>query len=222
VAQENPEIEKLLRQGLKQIDIVIDGHCVRRLTRYCEELRKWNRKINLVARNTSLQDLVEKHFLDSLTLLPALQELNYGDGPLLDVGSGAGFPGLVLKIACPDLRILLLEPRQRRAVFLRHIIRILGLEGIEVSTKRIEDEGAVSGYHFALITGRAVADVSRFLKMVDPGIVADTFVLCMQGPSEKQRWEKGTRAGAMRCVKILETVLPFSRSQRCVLIFQRT
>ena len=216
------ELEKLFRQGLKQLGIELDPHRVQRLIGYCEELRKWNRKINLIARNTSVQDIVEKHFLDSLALVPVLRELEYGGGPLLDVGSGAGFPGLVLKIARPDVPVLLLEPRHRRAAFLRHMIRTMNLDGIEVSTARVEDQGAISGYDFDAITGRAVADVSRFLEMAGPGIGQKTTVLCMQGPAGRQRWEVGSVAGPMRCVKIFETVLPWSRSQRFILIFQRT
>ncbi|GBE53477.1 ribosomal RNA small subunit methyltransferase G [bacterium BMS3Bbin14] len=216
---ENSAAAGLLGQGLEQLGIGLDEHARRRLLRYCEELQKWNRKINLIARNTSLPDIIEKHFLDSLTLLPVLSEMP--PGPLLDVGSGAGFPGLVVKIAHPARPVLLLEPRQRRSVFLRHIIRTLSLEGIEVSTARVEDDEPRPGFeNFAIITGRAVADVARFLEMVGPRVGPATVVACMQGPAGKQDWRQGSRAGNLRCLGRRETVLPFSGARRFILLFQ--
>jgi len=221
VERENSAAAELLGQGLEQLGIGLDAHARRCLLRYCEELRQWNRKINLIARNTSLPDIIEKHFLDSLTLLPVLDELPPGDGPLLDVGSGAGFPGLVVKIARPGRQVLLLEPRQRRSIFLRHIIRTLSLEGIEVSTTRVEDDETRPGFeHFAVITGRAVADVARFLAMVAPRIGRTTIVACMQGPAGKQGWRQGSRAGDLRCLGRREIVLPFSGARRFILLFQ--
>ncbi|NIA05072.1 MAG: 16S rRNA (guanine(527)-N(7))-methyltransferase RsmG [Proteobacteria bacterium] len=218
---ENSAAAELLGQGLEQLGIGLDEHARRRLLRYCEELQKWNRKINLIARNTSLPDIIEKHFLDSLTLLPVLSEMAPGPGPLLDVGSGAGFPGLVVKIARPARQVLLLEPRQRRSVFLRHIIRTLSLAGIEVSTARVEDDGPRPGDdNFAVITGRAVADVARFLKMVGPCAGPATIVACMQGPAGKRGWRQGSRVGNLRCLGWRETVLPFSGARRFILLFQ--
>ncbi len=216
---ENSAAAELLDRGLERLGIGLDEHARRRLLRYCEELRKWNRKINLIARNTSLPDIIEKHFLDSLTLLPVLGEM--APGPLLDVGSGAGFPGLVVKIASPARRVLLLEPRQRRSVFLRHIIRTLSLEGVEVSTARVEDDDTRPGCeYFAVITGRAVADVAGFLEMVGPRVGPATVVACMQGPTGKQGWRPGSRAGNLRCLGRRDIVLPFSGSRRFILLFQ--
>lgn len=221
MGRENAAAAELLGQGLEQLCIGLDEHACCRLLRYCEELRKWNRKINLIARNTSLPDIIEKHFLDSLTLLPVLGEMAPGPGPLLDVGSGAGFPGLVVKIARPARRVLLLEPRQRRSVFLRHVIRTLSLEGIEVSTARVEDEEPRPGDdHFSVITGRAVADVAGFLEMVAPRVGPTTVVACMQGPAGKQGWRQGSRVGSLRCLGWREIVLPFTGAQRFILLFQ--
>ncbi len=217
---ENPAAAGLLGQGLEQLGIGIDEQACRRLVYYCEELRQWNRKINLIARNTSLPDIIEKHFLDSLTLLPVLDEMA-GSGPLLDVGSGAGFPGLVVKTACPARQVLLLEPRQRRSIFLRHIIRTLSLEGIKVLTSRVEDDELWPGDdNFSVITGRAVADVARFLGMVAPRVGRTTIVACMQGPAGKQGWQQGARAGNLHCLGRREIVLPFSGARRFILLFQ--
>ena len=103
---------------------------------YFAELRKWMRRINLVARETTTEQLLELHFLDSLTLAPLVA--HHPNLHLLDIGSGAGFPGLVLAAVLPEARFTLIEPRQKRAVFLRHVARRLGLSYVQVVEERVE------------------------------------------------------------------------------------
>lgn len=190
------------------------------LVRYCLELEKWNRKVNLIAKDTPLPDIVDKHFLDSLILIPVLDRLRPKGGSLLDVGSGAGFPGLVVKIARPGWRISLLEPRERRGIFLRHIIRTLNLTGIRVEPSRIEEGRLVSDYQ--LITGRAVADVPTFLAMVAGLATPETYVICMQGEGGRQGLQPGDRVGTFVCVGVEEDRLPFSGDHRFLLLFNKT
>lgn len=210
----------LLRRGLDLSGIRVDGEVLARLTFYCLELEKWNRKINLIARNTRRQDIVDKHFLDSLTLVLVLDRLAPAKPSLLDVGSGAGFPGLVLKIVRPGYRVVLLEPREKRVAFLRHVIRQTGLKNIEVAAARIE-EGRVADRTYSFITGRAVADVKTFLKMVGPLAAPETLVICMQGIHGRQDWREGYRANDFVCAGVEETQLPFSRARRFLLLFRR-
>ena len=100
------------------------------------------------------------------------------------------FPGLVVKIARPALRITLLEPRERRVIFLRHIIRTLRLAGIGVEPSRIEEGRLASDYQ--IITGRAVADVPSFLAMVEGLATPETHVVCMQGEGGRQDLARGS------------------------------
>ena len=105
---------------------------------YYRILADWNGRMNL----TSVIDYAEvqvKHFLDSLTLLPALGGDLPPGGKVVDVGAGAGFPGLPLKLACPDLMLTLVESTGKKANFLRHLIETLALEGVDVHTGRAED-----------------------------------------------------------------------------------
>ncbi|HHO48453.1 MAG TPA: 16S rRNA (guanine(527)-N(7))-methyltransferase RsmG [Desulfobacteraceae bacterium] len=214
------EAGDLLRRGLERLGIGAGDETVARLVRYCVELEKWNRKINLIARNTRLEDIVDKHFLDSLTLVPILDRLARANSSLLDVGSGAGFPGLVLKIVRPDLSVVLLEPRERRGAFLRHVIRQTGLKDIEVAAARVEEKRIAAG-KYAVITGRAVADVATFLGMVAPLAGPETLVICMQGGGGRGDWRKGDRVGGFACVGVEETMLPFSRAKRFMLLFRK-
>lgn len=118
-----------LEEGLALAGIALDTAALGRLERYWLELRKWNQKINLIAKGSTDEEIVENHFLDSLTLLPLLGE---GEIHLLDIGSGAGFPGLVVKAARPDIHLTLVEPRHKRVAFLGQIVRSLQLSEVRI------------------------------------------------------------------------------------------
>ncbi len=123
---------------------------------YYRELDRWSQKINL----TSIHDTKEtaiKHFLDSLLYGQALER--EPNASLLDVGSGAGFPGLPLKIIMPELHVTLLEPNEKKTSFLRHVIGTLDLRDASVVSKSLHDFSRVAAQHgrFSYITTRAVA-----------------------------------------------------------------
>ena len=125
------------------------------LASYYRELERWNQKINLSA----IQDtkaITIKHFLDSLLYSQALEERK--NASLLDVGSGAGFPGLPLKILVPELQMTLLEPNEKKTSFLRHVIGTLDLKNVSVVSKNFRDFSRVSAGQgrFSYIVTRAV------------------------------------------------------------------
>jgi len=222
MSSEEKKVEQVFRSGLERLDLALGDEQVNSLVLYCRELRKWNRKVNLVARNTLLTDLVDRHFLDSLTLLPLLARFADMTGSLLDVGSGAGFPGLAVKIACPSLNVILLEPRERRAAFLRHVIRLLALDGIDVLVCRTDELVAGTDTPYTVITGRAVADVAAFLRMVGHLASPGTLVICMQGSGGREKWTPNSVADGFQCIGIEETVLPVSRIRRYLLLFRKS
>jgi len=188
---------------------------------YFSELEKWNRKMNLVAKAAEM-DILETHFLDSLTLLPEIS-----DGPLLDVGSGAGFPGLVLKIARPALAVTLLEPRQKRVSFLQHVIRSLHLTGIEVVADRLAtgDQTFVQEHgQFPSITSRALAEIEPFLALVEPLSPQEGRVLCMKGPrcdEELAAWRQRSPFSPFVVERSVRFSLPFSGAGRSLVIFKK-
>lgn len=125
-------------------------------TSYYGELERWNKKVSL----TSIHDTKEvaiKHFLDSLLYSQAVERRN--NASLLDVGSGAGFPGLPLKILVPELHMTLLEPNEKKTSFLRHIIGTLDLRDVSVVSSNLRDFSRTKTHHgrFSYITTRAVA-----------------------------------------------------------------
>ncbi|MEE4165318.1 MAG: 16S rRNA (guanine(527)-N(7))-methyltransferase RsmG, partial [Desulfocapsaceae bacterium] len=179
-----PEFARLIRHGSRDFGIDLDEAAVGRLFMYFQELRRWNRKMNLISRETAEQAIVEKHFVDSLALLMLLDEKQ---DCLLDVGSGAGFPGLVCKIARPEMAVRLVEPRLKRVSFLRHVIRCCELTDISVQSCRLEDLSAGEGEpRFTCIACRAVSDVVHFLALCERFCAADRRVICMKGPKFRE------------------------------------
>ena len=121
---------------------------------YLIELEKWNRKISLTAIREE-QEIIIKHFIDSFSYVKGFDPRPAAK--LLDMGSGAGFPALPLKIAFPDLEITLVEAVQKKASFLRHIIRTLALSGVEVADKRTEALPESYSAVYDVVTARAFA-----------------------------------------------------------------
>ncbi len=148
------------------VDILIDGSStfgiklaanqVSAITSYYRELGRWNQKVNLTAARDP-KEIAIKHFLDSLLFSQALEQR--ADVSLLDVGSGAGFPGLPLKILIPELRVTLLEPNEKKTSFLRHVIGTLDLKDVSVVSKSLRDFCREPDHQgrYSYVTTRAVA-----------------------------------------------------------------
>lgn len=129
-------MEKIvLTQAAQQLGIALSDMQSEQFDVYQNELLKWNAKTNLISEKSS-KEIVKRHFLDSLT---ALQFIDKHNARILDIGSGAGFPGIPLKIAFPNLQLYLLESNRKKVSFLKHIIRLLGLTEMFVLHERAEN-----------------------------------------------------------------------------------
>ena len=221
MAVDSVQTEKLLYEGARLLGIPIEHQKLELLFQYYLELHKWNRKINLVARNTPIDISLEKHFLDSLTLVPLIKQYASPHPSLLDVGSGAGFPGLVLKTVYPELETILVEPRQKRSIFLRHIIRTLDLKKVEVKTMRIEDRSCLDPESsFSFVTSRALAEPAKFLAMITPLLKPETIVIFMQGQMDINQWFTARVKEQFTLLEHLELTLPFSKSRRQLVLIK--
>lgn len=218
------DCKKILNKGINQLGIQPRSGTVAMLCVYFDELTKWNQKINLVAK-ASEQEILETHFLDSLTLLPLLKAKK-SSSDLLDIGTGAGFPGLVLKTVQSELEVTLVEPRQKRVSFLKHIIRTLGLKGVEILPVRLEKKTALktTDKQFSIITSRAFTSIIDFLELVEPLSPVNGTVICMKGPKayeEIEVWKKKKPDSPFALSNIQEGKLPFSNSTRNLVTFTK-
>jgi 16S rRNA (guanine527-N7)-methyltransferase len=166
---------EILRQGARTLGLSLGPQHLAKFEAYYRELTSWNQRFNLTAI-TGYQEVQRRHFLDSLCCLLAFPQPNGGDGipdtvPVqrgglglrcLDVGTGAGFPGLPLKILLPDMRLTLLESVGKKVTFLRHMVRALQLTGVEVIQGRAEEVAHLAEHRdcYDVVLARAVAHLS--------------------------------------------------------------
>jgi 16S rRNA (guanine527-N7)-methyltransferase len=162
---------KKLIEGAGKLGIKLNSRQVEQFELYYRELIEWNKKINLTAIR-DYSSVQVKHFLDSLTIALALSEEEVASPGfrMADIGTGAGFPGVPLKIVFPQSRLVLIEPTTKKTVFLNHIIRKLELENVEVLNSRAEEAGHLPAYReqFALVLSRAVALLPTLVELTLP------------------------------------------------------
>ena len=146
---------------LNKIDIILSDYQLNQLDKYYNILVEYNKNINLTTI-TDYNQVLLKHFYDSLTITKAIELTNQ---KVCDIGTGAGFPGIVLKIAYPNLKITLVESLTKRCAFLNEVIKKLGLEDIKVVNQRAEEFSQNNIEYFDIITSRAVAKLNILLEL---------------------------------------------------------
>jgi len=214
------ENRNLLIKGAKVFGIELDEKAVDAFDLYLRVLLKWNQRINLTAIRSE-KEIIVKHFLDSLSVYPYLPE----SGSLLDVGSGAGFPGIPLKMVCPYLRMTLIDSVRKKVDFDRHAIRTLGLKEIEALHGRIQDEAVHEQYeeHFDVVISRAFSDLQTFLNLSFPFLKTGGMALAMKGSLKDEEPPLPSEAGRTPYqLKGTHTFfLPFSQFERSILVFEK-
>jgi len=165
----------LLRAGLEELGFSYSEKQAEAFIDYLEELKKWNKAYNLTALKTD-RDIIIKHFLDSLLFAQALPP---DVSTLADVGSGAGFPGIPIKIMFPNLSVILIEPTQKKAIFLRHICSRLQLKNVEIIDKRVEE---VKGLQVDVAVTRALFSVRDFIEKTKDILNEHGILILSKGP----------------------------------------
>lgn len=176
------EINNLLVEGAAQLGIVLTEEKIKVFDQFLEELNEWRKRINLISRADD-RDIILKDFLDSLTILKYVPR----GASVADLGSGAGFPGIPLKIARPDIKALLLESTRKKVFFLKNLVRILGLRDVEVhwAEKREEPRGEDSG-EFDMVISRAFGSLLKFSSIGGPLVRRGGILLAMKGKKGKE------------------------------------
>jgi 16S rRNA (guanine527-N7)-methyltransferase len=189
---------------------------------YLRELLAWNEKINLVSVKSDL-DIPIKHFIDSLTPLPLLKDTSKR---LLDIGTGAGFPGVPLKIAMPSLKVFLLEASRKKASFLKHIIRTLDLDGITVIHNRVEhimQDDTYKGF-FDTVISRATLKIPDLLRFGAWFLCDNGILIAMKGPDGGNEWKNATELSAISKLMLLSSHhfrLPATGDGRTILLYKK-
>ena len=172
--------------GAKDLKIQIDQGKIDQFAIHAFELLRWSRKTNLTAISDPLEIAV-KHYLDSIAPVPIIPP----GASLLDMGSGGGFPGIPLKIMIPSLSVTLIDASRKKVSFLKHVIRILGLDNIEAGHVRAEDlsrDGNLNNAYDVIIS-RALSSMLKFVQISLPLLSKDGFIIAMKGKMSVKKIE---------------------------------
>ena len=187
---EYEEFKSELIKQLKKIDIEIDEEKVIKFYKYMNLLIEWNKKINLTAI-IEPNDIILKHFVDSLTIVKDIGQ----NGKLADIGTGAGFPGIPIKIFIPEIDVTLIDSLNKRINFLNEVIEQLELKNIVAVHGRTEDLGKDKKYRekFDYVTSRAVANLSVLSEYVLPLVKIGGKCICMKGSNVEEEVEESKK-----------------------------
>jgi 16S rRNA (guanine527-N7)-methyltransferase len=210
----------LLRENAHDFGIDLSQHHLDLFSTYMDELLEWNRRINLTGLSERKRIIIEL-FLDSLIPTPFIPEKER----LLDVGSGAGFPGIVIKVCRPHLKTCLLEANSRKTSFLKQVVRLLKLTDVDIVNGRIEtdkDKLHPDGYH--LITARALAGLDQVVTWCSPFLCADGLLISFLGSGAENELEKSKillEKNSLVVDRLIPYSLPGMSSGRALALLKR-
>lgn len=175
------------------------------LCRYEALLREWSERVRLISRGDT-EHLRERHTLDSLACLPLLP-----DGPLLDLGTGGGLPGVPIAICDPDRTVVLVDSTRMKCLFLRQVVSEIALSNTTVEHARVEELTAT----YSVVTARAVADLKKLWELSRDRLSPGGELVAYKGPKESEQWEKAREwkgVDAVEVVVVKQGVLPRDRA----------
>ena len=217
---------KLFNQGLEELGIELSGEQIEQFIKFYEMLVEKNKVMNLTAI-TEFEEVIVKHFLDSLALVKVVGKEKLASGiNIIDVGTGAGFPGIPLKIAFPDINITLLDSLNKRINFLKEVSLELKLENVEFIHGRSEDFGRNPQYRekFDICVSRAVANLATLSEFCVPFVKqGGYFIPYKAGDCGKEVEESVTAVDKMggSISKTLEYIVPSSDLNRVLLLIKK-
>jgi len=210
-----------IENKLNNLSITLSNEQTEKLYKYMNMLLKWNEKMNLTAIIEE-EEVITKHFVDSLTILKHIRE----DDKVIDVGTGAGFPGIPVKILNETINCVLLDSLNKRIIFLDEAINELELDDIKTIHARAEELGEKREHReqYDVVVARAVAPLNILLEYISPYAKVGGICICMKGPHIDDELKQSQRAINMLGLK-LETIetfeLPETDMTRNIIIFRK-
>ena len=207
---------EVFKEEVKKLGISLTHDHLDQLALFYQLLLSWNEKMNLT-RITNQEEVYLKHFYDSLTIYKEVK-LETVD-TLCDIGSGAGFPGIVLKIAFPNLNITLIDSLQKRVNYLNEIINELKLSNIRAIHTRAEDYARVNREKYQIVTARAVANLKVLSELCLPLVKENGYFIAMKGNIDEELAEARAMIGTLggKIEDIYEFNLPIEESHRTLI-----
>ncbi len=213
-------LQTMLLKGAEELGVKLSTKNINDFIIYLEELKIWSKKINLTGLKKD-EDIITNHFLDSLSILKYIKE----DSTLLDIGTGAGFPGVPISIVYPGCFVTVLDSAQKKILFVRNIIRRLSLRNVKAITGRAEaKENNLKGISFDFVVTRAVSDFYNVIKLSSPYLNQNGRMIVMRGEKgelELEVMSKEIENLELSVDKIDVFNLPFSGAKRVSIILKK-
>lgn len=215
------EFSNLMQEYGKEINIVFTEEQLQKFYQYMNLLIEWNEKINLTAI-VEPKEIILKHFMDSLTIIKHIEQ----NKTVIDIGTGAGFPGIPIKIMREDLKITLLDSLNKRINFLDEVIQKLELKNITSVHARIEEYAKNKQYRekYDIVTSRAVANLTTLSEYMLPMVAVKGMAICMKGSEVNEEILKSKNSIKLlggEISKIEEFTLPKSDHKRNLILVKK-
>lgn len=212
-------LKGVLSEGATELGIDLTKEGLEGFAKYLRELKIWNKKMNLTSVDND-RDIIVRHFLDSLTIAGLLS----GGERVLDLGAGAGFPGIPLKIALPSIDLVLVDSVEKKVHFMRHIIRTLGLKaGIEAVPGRVGDAALIEKYGnaFDAVISRAFTALSGFITAGLPFLKTGGRIIAMKGPSVDEEIREASSIKGIAGLRVVKVKVPFEGRVNSIIICEK-
>lgn len=218
---EKKEWMQELEKKAKKMQIELSNQQLEQFYLYMNLLLEWNEKINLTAI-TDPKEIILKHFIDSITIAPYLKNVQ----SILDIGTGAGFPGIPLAILENSKDFVLMDSLNKRIIFLQEVIQNIALTGVQAIHGRAEELGKEKEHreHYDLVTSRAVAKLNILLEYMLPFVKVGGRCICMKSQEIEEELEEAKQAIELlggKLERVDEIILPESDVKRKIIVIQK-
>ncbi|GAG69080.1 unnamed protein product [marine sediment metagenome] len=219
--------ENILIDGARKMGINLHKEQIKKFSRYLELLVQWNQKINLTSLKTP-QEIIIKHFLDSISCIKVINKYIDTEGiSVIDVGAGAGFPGIPIKTICPSIRLSLLEVRKKKTLFLEKVTEEMNFRQVKILNGRAETFGKEADHRekYDIAISRAVARLNVLSEYCLPLVRVGGLFIAQKGRSYMEETEKSLKTIRFlggELIGVENIRIPFINQERHLLVIKKT
>lgn len=210
--------EKQFIEEISKLKIKYTDYQLEQLHKYYNLIVEWNQKFNLT-RITLKEDAYLKHFYDALTIIKVINL----EGYVLDVGTGAGIPGIVLKIFYPNIKLDLIDSNHKKTLFLETVVKLLNLENVNIYCERAELFAINNREKYSIVISRAVASLNILSELCLPLVIQKGYFIAMKGEATKEIEDSKDSIKILggEITKIENFFLPINNHERTIILIQK-
>jgi len=212
-------IEKLLKDGSREMGVILDNNQTNKFNIYLNELKFWSKKINLTSFKDD-ENIVINHFVDSLSIVKFIKP----GSNILDIGTGAGFPGVPISIVINSSKVAVIDSVEKKILFVKNLLRIIGINNVKAIKASAQDElNNISRSNFDYVVTRAVSNIKNVISFSLPYVNDSGCIVMMRGKEGADEWcvVKDNYSVILKLKYIEEFILPYVSEKRVNIILQK-